>query len=318
MVLLKSIFWDKNYSRLRAGWRLIIQLALLIIFLACFGLLAMNFGDNVPRDPLDKSISILDSGSILLSILLSVWFTGRFIDRRRFIDFGFRLGRSWWINLAFGLALGALVQTGIFLTEIATGLATITGVGWEHKDGYAFLVSMLLILFSLLGVGVTEELWTRGYLMKNFAEGLNFKPIDQKVAILLAAISTAIIFGVGHTTNPDASVVSTLALIFAGIFYATTYALTGELAIPIGYHIAWNFFEGAVFGFPVSGYPLEATFIVTHVEGPIIWTGGAFGPEAGILGMFARLAGIIIVLAWVKLRYRKVSLKKELTTPDLL
>ena len=317
MALLKSIFWDEAYSRLRAGWRLIIQLALMVACLAFFGLLAMIFGDDAPRDPLDRNMSILDSGAIFLAIVLSVWLAGRFIDRRRFVDFGFRLGRSWWIDLAFGFALGASLQAGIFLVELAAGMATFTGAGWSGQGGCAFPLRMLLVFCSLLGVGVTEELWNRGYLMKNLAEGLNVGPLGRKGAILLATIGTAILFGLGHATNPDAGLVSTLALMLAGILYGTAYALTGELAIPIGYHLAWNFFEGAVFGFPVSGYALETTFLVTHVSGPALWTGGAFGPEAGLLGMLARVAGILLLLAWAGLRYRKIRLRVELTSPDL-
>jgi membrane protease YdiL (CAAX protease family) len=318
MAFVRCVFWDENSSRLRAGWRLIIQFILLVIFLGCFGLLAVHFGDYVPRDPLDENITILDSAAALLSLILSVWLAGRFVDRRRFADFGFRLGRSWWFDLAFGIALGALLQTGIFLVEVASGWVTATGVCWLRREGFAFPISVLLILLSLLGAGVAEELWNRGYLLKNLAEGLSFKPLGQKGAILLATFGTAITFGLGHATNPDASVVSTLALVLAGILYATAYVLTGELAIPIGYHIAWNFFEGAVFGFPVSGYSFEASFIITHVQGPDIWTGGAFGPEAGILGMLARLVGIILVLAWIWLRYRKIGPREGLTTPDLL
>ena len=318
MTLFRFVFWDENSSRLRVGWRLIIQFILLVIFLACFGFLAVQFGDRVPRDPLDESITILDSAAALLSIALSVWLAGRFVDRRRFADFGFRLGWSWWLDLAFGVALGALLQAGIFVIEIASGWAAVTGVFWSRRDGFAFPIGMLLILFSLVGAGVAEELWNRGYLLKNLAEGLTFRPLGQKGAILLATFGTAITFGLGHATNPDSSVVSTMALVLAGILYATAYVLTGELAIPIGYHIAWNFFEGAVFGFPVSGYPLGASFVVTYVQGPDMWTGGAFGPEAGILGMLARVVGILLILAWVWLRYRRISLREELTTPDLL
>lgn len=95
MVFLKRIFWDDKFSRLRAGWRLLVQLIILVVFLASFGLLAKLLDNYVPRDPLDESISILDSATILLSILLSVWLAGRFVDRRRFADFGLRFNRSW-------------------------------------------------------------------------------------------------------------------------------------------------------------------------------------------------------------------------------
>jgi membrane protease YdiL (CAAX protease family) len=318
VTVLKHIFWDEKFSRLRAGWRLVMQFVLLIAFLVVFSLPAIQLDDYVPRDPLDESISILVSVAISLSILLSVWAAGRFLDRRRFADFGFRFSRSWWIDLAFGLALGALLQAGIFLIEIASGWATIIGIMWTSGDGYTFPVSILLILIVFLGVGIYEELWNRGYMMKNLAEGLNFKPLGPRGAILLTAFGTAMIFGLFHATNPGANVISTLALVLAGMLYATAYVLTGELAIPIGYHIAWNFFEGAVFGFPVSGYPLDATFLATQVEGPEVWTGGTFGPEAGLLGMLARVVGILLIVAWVRLRYRRLGLREELVTPDLL
>jgi hypothetical protein len=86
VAVFKSIFWDENLARLRAGWRLIVQRILLVAFLACFGLLANRLGDHVPRDPLDKRISLLDSAAALLSIILSVWVAGHFVDRRRFSD----------------------------------------------------------------------------------------------------------------------------------------------------------------------------------------------------------------------------------------
>jgi len=318
MNLLTRTFWDARFSRLRAGWRLVIQLLLLAACLAGFGFLAMLLGEDVPRDPLDESMSILDSGAVLLSLILSVWLAGRLFDRRRFADFGLRLNRSWWIDLAFGLTLGAFLQAGIFLTEIAAGWATVSETCWTSKAGYTFPGSILLIFFTFLGVGISEELWNRGYLLKNLAEGLNVRPFGQKGAILISAFGTAILFGLGHAANPGASAISTLALMLAGLLYATAYVLTGELAIPIGYHIAWNFFEGAVFGLPVSGFTLDTSFLLTQVQGPVLWTGGAFGPEAGLLGMFARLGGILLILVWVRLCYRKVSLRQELTRPDLL
>jgi len=318
MTLPKQVFWDERFSRLRAGWRLLTQVVLLIAFMAALGLLARPLDGHVPRDPLDKDVSIAFSAAIGLSVFLSVWIAGRFIDRRHFVDFGFRFGRSWWIDLAFGLALGASLQAGVFLIEIASGWATITGTLKGSWGGYTFPVSMISFLLFFVGAGIYEETWNRGYLIKNLAEGLNFNPLGTKGAIWLSTIATAVIFGLGHATNPGATVASTLAFLLAGLLYATSYALTGELAIPIGYHIAWNLFEGAVFGFPVSSYSLDASFIVTRVDGPELWTGGAFGPEAGLLGILARVIGMLLIVAWVWLRCRKLGLRDELATPDLL
>jgi hypothetical protein len=87
------------------------------------------------------------------------------------------------------------------------------------------------------------------------------------------------------------------------------YVLSGELAIPIGLHITWNLFQGAVYGFPVSGFgPFGATFLATEQGGPKLWTGGSFGPEGGLLGPAAMLLGILLISLWIRLRQGKISL----------
>ena len=118
--------------------------------------------------------------------------------------------------------------------------------------------------------------------------------------------------------EPDLLALALSTLCFLGGFlYATAYVLTGQLAIPIGFHITWNFFQGSVFGFPVSGHDLEASFVGLRVEGPGLWTGGEFGPEAGLLGMMARVAGILLIIVWVRRRHGRLVLREDLAVPVL-
>jgi uncharacterized protein len=85
--------------------------------------------------------------------------------------------------------------------------------------------------------------------------------------------------------------------------------LSGELAIPIGLHITWNFFQGAVYGFPVSGFgAFGPTLLTTEQGGPQVWTGGSFGPEGGLLVPGIMLLGMSLVALWTHLRTGKVSL----------
>jgi hypothetical protein len=98
-------------------------------------------------------------------------------------------------------------------------------------------------------------------------------------------------------------VISTLSITFAGLLLGTGYVLTGRLAIPTGLHITWNFFQGNIFGFPVSGLePLGATFISIEQGGPTLFTGGAFGPEAGLLDPAATIVGSLLIWLWVRAR----------------
>ncbi len=96
---------------------------------------------------------------------------------------------------------------------------------------------------------------------------------------------------------------------------ALGFILTGELAIPIGFHITWNFFQANVFGFTVSGMEFSwATILATEQSGPALWVGDAFGPESGLLAIGAVFLGCLLILLWVRLRYGRVGLHTSIAT----
>jgi hypothetical protein len=108
-------------------------------------------------------------------------------------------------------------------------------------------------------------------------------------------------FGLLHIFNPNATWVSTAGIFFAGVYLAYGYIRTKQLWLPIGLHIGWNFFEGVVFGFPVSGLDIYALTRIT-VNGPDLWTGGAFGPEAGLIVLPALLLGGFLIFLYTRIR----------------
>ena len=136
---------------------------------------------------------------------------------------------------------------------------------------------------KVLCVGVYEECFSRGYLLKNMAEGINLP---------MSVILTSAIFAALHATNDNASVMSTVGLFVNGLLFAAAVLVTGRLSTAIGLHISWNLFEGTVLGFPVSGDKEGASLIGIKQLGVPIVTGGAFGPEAGLIGIAASLLGI--------------------------
>ena len=165
-------------------------------------------------------------------------------------------------------------------------------------------------------VGVAEELMFRGYLLLNLAEGFNLRSISSRWALILSWLFTSAVFGVAHMINPNATVVSSIYITLFGIWLGLGYVLTGSLAIPIGIHIAWNLFQGYVYGFPVSGgRDFPTTFIVIEQGGPATWTGGAFGPESGLIGLCALVLGVILVITWIRLRYHSLSLFTAIAEP---
>jgi hypothetical protein len=95
------------------------------------------------------------------------------------------------------------------------------------------------------------------------------------------------------------------------------YVLTGNLAIPTGIHISWNFVQGGVFGFAVSGLDFGTSLVETTEQGPDLVTGGAFGPEAGLFGVGAMVLGMVVIAWYVRVRYGQVRLDPTVTIPEL-
>jgi membrane protease YdiL (CAAX protease family) len=254
--------------------------------------------------------------------MLSVWLAGRLLDKRPFSDFGFHLGSGWGLDLLFGMVLGALLISTIFFVELGLGWVEVLGAFETIGTEGSFFPSLLLPLVLYLCVGIYEETVFRGYQLKNGAEGLNYPALGPGGAVLVAWVLSSVFFGLLHANNPNATPVSTLNIVLAGLMLGFGYVISGELAVPIGLHIAWNFFQGAVYGFPVSGFqPFGATFLVTRQTGPDLWTGGPFGPEAGMLAPLVMLLGILLIALWTRLRTGKVSLHSSLAespryTPD--
>ncbi|MGB3682341.1 MAG: type II CAAX endopeptidase family protein [Rubrobacteraceae bacterium] len=308
-----NLFIEKNEGRPRALWRLLAQFVLFqlatVLFATPLALAWTLAGPGgAPGSGGQPPIFLIGIAASMAAVFLSVWLAGRFMDRRPFRDFGFHLDGGWWLDLLFGLLLGAALMTVIFLVELASGWVTVTGSFRSLVPGVPFVPVILLPLAAFLFVGIYEELMYRGYQLRNIAEGLNHPALDPRWAVLAAWTLSSVFFGVLHALNPNASLVSTFNIVLAGLMLGTAYVLTGELAAPIGLHIAWNFFQGTVFGLPVSGLnPVGATFISTEQAGPEIWTGGVFGPEGGLLVTFATLAGILLTALWVRLRHGRVS-----------
>ncbi len=308
---LVGIFWNRDQKRLRLAWRLAGFAVIYMLLLFVFGFLQvilisiMNPGisPEASFSPAGPEGFML-MGPLLMMVVtpLAMLLAALILDRRRYRDYGFGINVRWWLDLGFGLFLGAAIMLVIFLLEWGLGWIEVTPA-WsapEHARGFWGEFGVGILLF--LAVGFYEEALSRGYLLRNIAEGLNAKWWRPEVAVLLATVITSALFGFAHASNPNATILSTVLISVAGIMLAAGYILTGELAIPIGIHITWNFFQGYVFGFPVSGMSSGSSVFIIRQGGPELWTGGRFGPEAGLLGLFAMLA--LTAAIWIYARRR--------------
>lgn len=303
-------FWNPEERRLRALWRLAIHgvaVGLVWTLVGWTGALASGAIDGA---------AVL-YGINVLGVISVTWLAARVLDRRRFTDLGLRLRRGYLVDVALGTLIGGACMGAIALLEDVFGLATYA----VRVDSGETLARALPAIGSSLtvfvGVAIVEELVSRGYHLTNLAEGLARTGKPRHPTATLAALGlSAAMFGVGHAGNDSASLISVAFITFGGVFLAIGFLTQGDLAVPIGAHLGWNFFQNLL-GMPVSGITeLHAAALVTRTEiGDDLWSGGPFGPEAGLTGLFGMGLGIALTVGWVRARTGRFRIIARFGTP---
>ena len=121
----------------------------------------------------------------------------------------------------------------------------------------------------------------------------------------MAVIATSVIFSVLHVGS------SPLVLLNIALYavFASFVALgQGSLWLICGIHAGWNYFQGNIFGVPVSGHAeANSLFALRARAGPSdLLTGGDFGVEASLVGTAVLLVALMV--AWA--RYRRVETQR--------
>ncbi len=185
-----------------------------------------------------------------------------------------------------GSLIGTLVMAGIFFVEQILVLIHVTGT---RSLDFSCLVGFLWFLPG----ASAEELFSRGFILNGL-----FMLLPGKQNRWVAVAVSAIVSGFLHAINPHASALSVLGNTLGGVVYILAYLRSGRLWLGIGLHFAWNFVQGTILGFPVSGN-MSPAILTQPIPSNIILTGGAYGPEAGLIGMGFRFVAIIaILLMW--------------------
>ena len=154
--------------------------------------------------------------------------------------------------------------------------------------GISAISSILVILFGWIIQGATEEIVTRGWLLN---------VLSSKYNIGFGLLISSTLFGLMHLTNPNVNYIAVINIILVGLFYGLYVIKTNDLWAVCGMHSAWNFAQGNIFGFEVSGLDVSVgSLIDLNLVGNNVITGGAFGPEAGIISTFILLVSIGILL----------------------
>jgi hypothetical protein len=293
-----NTFLSPTEPRLRAGWRLLIQTMVFLVLTVCIGIVALIpyvllFGTNT------TGFAFLAFGEIVqaLPLTVSVFLACRYLDKRPISRLGLKLEWRTLADIIVGIVITFVMMGLIYAIMSLMGWIEFKSFAWQVDPPLTVIGNFLLVLFVFLLVGWSEELLSRGYHLQTIASGFN---------IFWGVVLSSAVFGVMHLMNPNSNWISAVGIFFAGLFFALGYLRTGQLWLPIGMHIGWNLFEGCVFGFPVSGLDVYQLTRI-QVTGPDLWTGGAFGPEAGLVVLPALIVGTVLIYLYTHRRKTVLS-----------
>ncbi|HET6936989.1 MAG TPA: CPBP family intramembrane glutamic endopeptidase [Nocardioides sp.] len=289
-----DVVWNRREGRLRTGWRLLVFLGLLLAVSVAEARLRHALEGRLP-DIYDGVVRALAFAAMIAAVLV---LARRLLDRRPVADLGFHISRRWWTELGLGAGLGAVLMLGTLCVELAMGWVRITDT-LVPSPGQPFAATILFGLVAAAAVAFGEEASFRGYPIKNLTESLG----TSRWAAVAAVSIPALFFALAHVSNPGATWLSTVNTVLFGLLFGTAYLLTGELALPIGLHLAWDFLQGFGFGVVNTGAQYGSVLeLAPNGASGTHWSGLPYGVEAGAMGTVTMMIGFVLLAAWTRTR----------------
>ncbi len=226
-----------------------------------------------------------------LAFVFSYWVMLRFVDKRPWATAG--LTRQELLSgLSGGAAFGAAM--------VSVGVGVLRVLGLYHVTAVTPSVFLIVPLVLYLSVALFEETLFRGYL---------FQTLERRWGSGIAIVASSLLFGLVHLGNEVHGVTllgwltgPLFLCLEAGLVMSAAYLLTRRLWLPIGIHWAWDYFEGPIYGCADSGTRDPHTLLHSYLSGPVWLTGGAFGPEGGLVFLLVGTLGGVLLLRAAILR----------------
>ena len=267
---IRTVFLTRH-GDIRSGWKIMMFL---------IGTAFLTSGLVALAERFAPGNDMLNAALLLASVLIVSWVMVRFVNHKPLAAIGLWFHPRALRELGMGMLVGFLMMSGIFIVLLATGYVHVEWLGRSVGQIF-YTLAYALVFFSI--AAASEEVLFRGYLYQTMAQGITVLP-----AILIMSA----LFGAGHLKNPNATFLSTVNVALAGIWLAIAYQKTRSLWLPFGLHMAWNFTQTTVYGFPTSGITFSEHRLWNATVAGADWiTGGPFGPEGSVLATLSLILG---------------------------
>ena len=205
------------------------------------------------------------------------------IEKRTIMSMGF-MKRHIFKQYIKGVCVGALLISVIVLMGVLFNIFVFDG---SNSNLNKKIILLFLVGFVLQGF--YEELVFRGFLMIS---------IIRKNTILVAVVANSLLFGLTHGLNNGFQVLALFNLILFGIFESIYLLKTGNIWGVSAIHSMWNFIQGDIYGFNVSGMAQSQSIFIFKISNCEIFSGGTFGLEGSLLTTIVLLSAINMVILY--------------------
>lgn len=301
MNILKGFYKKTTASRLMSQGAALVDVVLFVVlFLLLCGLLAL----------LTEPLSAAMSGTVLMQfmgaeifsevlMLVSVLLAAGLVFRLRHIPFAVWGLACRPVEWAKGLLFAVLLYVVGFGASLLSGAVQIASVFFSFP-------SLLLSLCFFVLVGITEELMMRGVVMGRMLQG----GIPGWVALFLSSF----LFSLMHLFNPDFSFLPFFNIFLAGILLGIPYLYSRNLSFSIALHCFWNWIQGPVLGYSVSGTQLSGnlsgdTLLTLQQTGSPLLSGGSFGFEGSLICTLLLIIASIVLWRMKKMENGKLKVE---------
>lgn len=232
--------------------------------------------------------------------LIANLLTMRIFDRRPLTDIGLGSSRASGRNFLIGVVLSALAAALMLVAPLLAGTAHFVA----RQNSEFTWPSLLFYLATLLLAAGGEEMIFRGYA---------FQLLVEKIGPFATILPVAVIFGLAHSSNPNATKLGVFNTILWGILLGYSFLRSHDLWLPIGLHYGWNAIL-PLFGVNLSGLTIEVTRYFYRWDLTPLWSGGAYGPEGGLLATVF-VIGLFFALARAPIQPQRAAIAQTLNEP---
>lgn len=266
----KSVEIKKSKKRMPVALRIFLYLIAFLFGTGIFQFIGMSvsgisFKDLGQINNLDAGVHLILGLWGLIPLALFTYIFRVYLDEKSFVSLGFSI-KNRGVDWLAGFVIALLIIGGGSLILQLLGYVEIS----KQTANYRILGLNFMLFIT---VALTEEISMRGYVLNNLLEVMNR---------YAALVITAVLFALMHGLNANLTWLSMVNLFLAGIILGASYIFTKNLWFPVSLHLFWNFFQGPVLGYNVSGQITESLFSATP-KGNTVISGGEFGFEGSIV-----------------------------------